>query len=238
MLRRFDGTRSPDEVHDRIRATLAAKRLEAELDVSVIHRKTPEEIEKMAAAGRVLVRCHEILRKKAPSRRDHRRAGRGRRALHPLAGRRARVQGLPRLPGLDLRLAELDGGARHPGLLPAPARRHPVGGHRRGARRLGGRRRDHHPIGNVTPIAKRLLATTKASLFDAVEQCVAGQPPRRRLARRPGARGGGRLQRDPLPGGPRDRPRHARGSADPELRRAGHGAASSRRAWCSRSSRW
>jgi adenylate kinase len=31
LLRHFDGTRSPDEVHDRIRATLAAKRLEAEL---------------------------------------------------------------------------------------------------------------------------------------------------------------------------------------------------------------
>jgi adenylate kinase len=31
LLHRFDGTRSPDEVHDRIRATLAAKRLEAEL---------------------------------------------------------------------------------------------------------------------------------------------------------------------------------------------------------------
>jgi adenylate kinase len=31
VLRRFDGTRSPDEVHDRIRATLATKRLEAEL---------------------------------------------------------------------------------------------------------------------------------------------------------------------------------------------------------------
>jgi methionyl aminopeptidase len=31
----------------------------------VIIRKTPEEIEKMAAAGRVLVRCHEVLRKKA-----------------------------------------------------------------------------------------------------------------------------------------------------------------------------
>jgi adenylate kinase len=31
VLRRFDGTRSPDEVNDRIRATLAAKRLEAEL---------------------------------------------------------------------------------------------------------------------------------------------------------------------------------------------------------------
>ena len=31
LLRRFEGTRSPDEVHDRIRATLATKRLEAEL---------------------------------------------------------------------------------------------------------------------------------------------------------------------------------------------------------------
>jgi adenylate kinase len=31
VLRRFDGARSPDEVHDRIRATLATKRLEAEL---------------------------------------------------------------------------------------------------------------------------------------------------------------------------------------------------------------
>jgi adenylate kinase len=31
LLRRLDGTRSPDEVHDRIRATLATKRLEAEL---------------------------------------------------------------------------------------------------------------------------------------------------------------------------------------------------------------
>ena len=31
LLRRFDGARPPDEVHDRIRATLATKRLEAEL---------------------------------------------------------------------------------------------------------------------------------------------------------------------------------------------------------------
>jgi methionyl aminopeptidase len=31
-----------------------------------------------------------------------------------------------------------------------------------------------HPIGNVTPIAKRLLASTRGALFDAVEQCVAG----------------------------------------------------------------
>jgi adenylate kinase len=31
LLRRFEGTRPPDEVHDRIRATLTTKRLEAEL---------------------------------------------------------------------------------------------------------------------------------------------------------------------------------------------------------------
>src|SRR5215216_348720 len=31
----------------------------------MINLKTPEEIEKMAAAGRILARCHEILRRKA-----------------------------------------------------------------------------------------------------------------------------------------------------------------------------
>jgi methionyl aminopeptidase len=31
-----------------------------------------------------------------------------------------------------------------------------------------------HPIGNVTPVATRLLSTTRASLFDAVEQCRPG----------------------------------------------------------------
>ena len=30
------------------------------------------------------------------------------------------------------------------------------------------------PIGNVTPVAKRLLSTTRAALFDAVEQCRPG----------------------------------------------------------------
>src|SRR3712207_275190 len=30
------------------------------------------------------------------------------------------------------------------------------------------------PIGNVTPLATRLLGTTRASLFDAVEQCRPG----------------------------------------------------------------
>jgi len=31
------------------------------------------------------------------------------------------------------------------------------------------------PIGSITPVARRLLASTKAALFDAVEQCRAGK---------------------------------------------------------------
>ena len=67
-----------------------------------------------AAAQEGASRCHD------------RRARRGRRALHPLAERRARLQGLPRLSRLDLRLAQLDGRARDPGPLRAEARRHPL----------------------------------------------------------------------------------------------------------------
>ena len=45
--------------------------------------------------------------------RHHGRARRGRRDVHPLRGRRPDLQGLPRLPGRDLHLAELDGRPRH-----------------------------------------------------------------------------------------------------------------------------
>ena len=49
------------------------------------------------------------------------------------------------------------------------------------------------PIGPVTPIATRLLQTTRESLFEAVEQVRARQPPGRRLARGPAAGRGRRL---------------------------------------------
>src|SRR5207244_10024708 len=55
--------------------------------------------------------------------------------LHPLAGRLSDLQGLPRLPGLDLRLAERDGRARHPWPLCTRGGRHPLGRRRRHARR-------------------------------------------------------------------------------------------------------
>ena len=130
----------------------------------------------------------------APGRHD-RRARRGRRALHPLPERRARLQGLPRLPRLDLRLAQLDGRARDPRPLRAEARRHPLDRHRRDPRRLGRGRGDHPP--DRQRHADRLEAARGDEGF-AVRRgrtVPARQPPRRRVARRPGAgRVGGLLR--------------------------------------------
>ena len=55
----MDGSRSQDEVSDQIRATLAALKLEEQ---GLIVRKTPEEIEAMAAAGDIVARCLAMLR--------------------------------------------------------------------------------------------------------------------------------------------------------------------------------
>ena len=140
----------------------------------MIHRKTPEEIEKMAAAGRVLVSCHEILRKKA-------RPGVTTAELDEAAERFIRSQGAE---------PAFKGYRGFPGSICASPNSMVVHGIP-GAYEL--KRGDllsidigvildgwvadaaiTHPIGNVTPIATRLLATTKASLFDAVEQCLPG----------------------------------------------------------------
>ena len=179
----------------------------------------------MAAAGehpRPLPR--DAAKEGAPGG-DHGGARRGGRALHPLAGRRAGLQGLPRLPRLDLRLAQLDGGARHPGPLRAASRGDilsiDIGVI------LDGWVADAaitHPIGNVTPVATRLLATTRASLFDAVEQCRPGNrlgDVSHAVQARVEAEG---FVGDPLARGPRHRPRHARGPADPQLRGPRHRA--------------
>jgi methionyl aminopeptidase len=140
----------------------------------VIHRKTPEEIEKMAAAGRVLARCHEVLRKKA-------RPGVTTAELDEAAERFIRSQGgEPAFKGYR----------GFPGSICASPNSmvvHGIPGSYRLSRGdiltidigviLDGWVADAaitHPIGNVTPVAQRLLTTTKAALFDAVDQCVAG----------------------------------------------------------------
>jgi methionyl aminopeptidase len=140
----------------------------------VIVRKTPDEIEQMAAAGRVLARCLTLLRGKA-------RVGVTTGELDNAAEKFIRSQGgEPAFKGYR----------GFPGSICASPNSMVVHGIP-GSYKLG--RGDilsidvgvildgwvadaaiTVPIGNVTPVAKRLLATTRAALFDAVEQCRPG----------------------------------------------------------------
>jgi methionyl aminopeptidase len=140
----------------------------------VIIRKSPEEIEKIAAAGRVLARCQSLLASKA-------RAGVTTAELDKAAEKFIRSQGgEPAFKGYR----------GFPGSICASPNSMVVHGIP-GPYKLG--RGDilsidigvildgwvadaavTIPIGNVTPVAKRLLASTKAALFDAVEQCRPG----------------------------------------------------------------
>jgi methionyl aminopeptidase len=140
----------------------------------MILRKTPAELDKMAAAGLVLARCHEILRRKA-------RPGVTTAEIDATAEKFIRSQGgEPAFKGYR----------GFPGAICASPNSMVVHGIpgpyvlNRGdilsidiGVILDGWVADAaitHPIGNVTPIAKRLLASTRAALFDAVEQCRPG----------------------------------------------------------------
>jgi methionyl aminopeptidase len=140
----------------------------------MIHRKTPDELDKIAAAGRILARCHEILRRKA-------RPGVTTAEIDATAEKFIRSQGAE---------PAFKGYRGFPGSICASPNSmvvHGIPGSYRLSRGdilsidigvvLDGWVADAaitHPIGNVTPIAKRLLASTRASLFDAVDQCRPG----------------------------------------------------------------
>lgn len=140
----------------------------------MIIRKSPEEIEAIAAAGAVLARCHEMLRGKA-------RPGVTTLELDEAAERFIRSQG-----GEPV----FKGYRGFPGSICASPNSmvvHGIPGSYRLARgdvlsvdigvELDGWVADAaitHPIGNVTPVAKKLLATTKASLFEGIEQARPG----------------------------------------------------------------
>src|SRR5436309_10595906 len=140
----------------------------------MIIRKTPEQVEKMAAAGEVLVRCLRMINSKA-------RPGTTTGELDEAAERFIRsqdaepafkgyrgfpgsicaspnsmvVHGIPgpyRLERGDI--ISIDVGVVLDGWVADAART--------------------FAVGPVTPVAHKLLDTTKASLFDAVEQCRAG----------------------------------------------------------------
>jgi len=139
-----------------------------------IIRKTPEEIERMAAAGRVLVRCHDMLRRKA-------RPGVSTAELDEAAERFIRSQGAE---------PAFKGYRGFPGSICASPNSMVVHGIPGGYKLsrgdvlsidigvvLDGWVADAaitHPIGSISPVARRLLATTQAGLLAAVEQCRAG----------------------------------------------------------------
>jgi methionyl aminopeptidase len=140
----------------------------------VIIKKTPEEIDRMAAAGQVLVRTMNLLAGKV-------RPGVTTKELDEAAERFIRSQdGVPAFKGYR----------GFPGSICASPNSmivHGIPGPYKLGRGdilsidigviLDGWVADAAvtlPIGNVTPVAKRLLGSTKAALFDAVEQCRPG----------------------------------------------------------------
>ena len=140
----------------------------------MIVKKTPEEIEKMAAAGRVLVRCLNMLRAKA-------RAGITTQELDKAAEKLIRSQGAE---------PAFKGYRGFPGSICASPNSmvvHGIPGPEKLERGdilsidvgvvLDGWVADAAitvPIGGVSPVARRLLETTSDALFDAVEQCRPG----------------------------------------------------------------
>ena len=140
----------------------------------MIVRKSPEEIEKIAAAGRVLARCLGILRSKA-------RAGVTTAELDQAAERFIRSQGAE---------PAFKGYRSFPGSICASPNSmvvHGIPGPYRLQRGdvlsvdvgviLDGWVADAAitvPVANVTEVAQRLLASTRGALFEAVDRCRPG----------------------------------------------------------------
>ena len=77
--------------------------------------KTREQIEGMRRAGLVVGQTLELLRSAVRAGISTRELDADRRGQHPLVRGDAVVPGLPRVPGLDLRVGQRRGGPRHPG---------------------------------------------------------------------------------------------------------------------------
>ena len=136
--------------------------------------KTPEQIERMAAAGRVLARCLDLLRGKV-------RPGVATLDLDQAAERFIRSQGAE---------PAFKGYRGFPGSIctsPNSMIVHGIPGRYRLERgdivsidvgvELDGWIADAAvtvPVGRISPVARKLLDTTSAALFDAVERCRAG----------------------------------------------------------------
>jgi methionyl aminopeptidase len=140
----------------------------------VIVRKTPEQIEQMAAAGQVLARCLTLLRGKArpgvtTAELDHA----AERFIHSQHGEPA-FKGYRGFPGSIC--ASPNSMVVHGIPGPYKLRRGDILSIDVGVI-LDGWVADAAitvPVGNVTPVAQKLLTTTRQALFEAVEQCRPG----------------------------------------------------------------
>ena len=189
-----------------------------------IIRKTPEQLEAMAAAGAIQAALPEDARVQVP------RPGSPPRS----STRPPRSSSPPRAPTPPSRATAASPARSAPRPTRWSSTASPVPTSCRRATSSRSTSASPTRAGSPTPRspsrsgrsareAQNLLRTTRASLFEGIAQARPGnrlsdighavQTPGR--ARRPLG--------DPLAGRPRDRPRHARGPADPQLRRAGQG---------------
>ena len=194
----------------------------------------------MAAAGAILVAHHGAAAGKMPPGRHDGGARRGRREVHPLAGREPAFKGYRGFPGSIC--ASPNSMVVHgiPGPYELEPRRRPLGRHRRDLRRLGRRRRHARSRSATSRRSRSSCSTSRARpLFDA----------RRAVPRRATASATSRTPSSSRVEARRASRRSARWSATASAatctrtRRSPTSASparapSSRRAWSSRSSRW
>ena len=232
LLRRIDGTRDPrrPRPHPCGDRDAAARRQTFSRFEGVIIKKTPDEIDADGGRRRHLValRCPCWRERSGPESTPRELDEAAERFIRS-QGSDPGVQGVPRFSGIDLRLPELDDRPRHP--------RAPTGSPRGDVprvdigvvlRRLGRRRRPSpFPVGPVS--------SGRASELLRGDRGVAVRRPSSSAASaigsgtsrpcHPAARGGRRHVGRAIAGRARNRPQHARRSADPQLRRPGSGGA-------------
>ena len=168
LLRRFDGTRTPEEVNSHIRATLATL---ASRPRSVISARPPTRSSEWPPRAGSSPLPQQILPKARPGSPPA--SSTGRRAVIRSQGAEPAFKGYRGFPDRSApRRTRWSCTASR--ALPARPRRHPLDRHRRVLDGWVADAAITHPIGTVTPIASRLLASTRAALFDAVEQCRPG----------------------------------------------------------------
>ena len=140
----------------------------------MIKRKTPEEIDRIAAAGRILVRCHEILRRKA-------RPGVTTQELDEAAERFILSQGAePAFKGYRGFPGSICASPNHMVVHGIPGsfklRRGDVLSVDIGVVKDGwvADAARTFPVGEVSPVAAKLLEVTEEALYKAAEQCRPG----------------------------------------------------------------